>query len=1170
MTKWTVPQQNAINAKNSNILVNAAAGSGKTAVLVERVIKTVIDDGVPIDKLLIVTFTNAAASEMRNRIAKKLREVISTAANEPNSHEIISRAKRQYSLLPGAMICTIDSFCINFVRENFFKLDIQQDFSIMDDSQRMLVEQTVLDEIIDSYYESGDNNFYDLVEMFSSSKNDSDLSAFIRQINLFTSSQAFPDTWLDEACEMYNPSVKLSDSFVAQHAYERTEESLDYAVELINNSLSSLVTDDLLYDKYKDMLLSEKDYVEYVKTVLEQRQWDKITDAVNNVTYIRMPTKRGYTSPSKAIVTANRAIYKELFQKKLKALYSVSADEYEQDCKRLYPMICLLCKIIKEFSLAVKEEKRKLNSYTFADVEHFAIELLFYRDNDGNVVKTDLAKELSDNFYEILVDEYQDTNSAQDTLFKMLSNGHNRFMVGDMKQSIYRFRLAMPQIFNAKKEAYADFEQNGNKQSYKINLDTNFRSRAEICSYVNFVFSHFMSSKVGEVNYDGNERLNNGLEYEKTDIPSASLYLLETPEDKDANEYEAEKVAEYIMSKVQGAELVMDKNGYRPIKYGDFAILMRSDKDKVPVFAEVFSRYGIPTVFNNKSNLFSANEVLILLNLLRSIDNPLQDVPLLATLMSAFYGFTPDDLARAKLKHNAKNLYNSIIDNSDFSVFVNDLKRYREYASSMSVESLIRTIISETSYLSVISAMGNHEQRVLNVMKLVDIAKRFDGGDNVGLTSFLRYVDAIIDNKFNIESPAVTHTDSNAVNIMTIHKSKGLEFPVCILAGSSHQYNTDDTKKRIQLNSRFGIGLKVYNEDTLSRYDSLQYTALKEINSRELMSENLRVLYVALTRAREQFVTFYTTKNIRDTVNKKASMINDGAVSPLSVQKVRSDGDFIITAALLHKDGQALRDMCDVDVKVDMQSYDFDMSVNIITSDNALQEAEAVKKPEQQADIALLEEIKKRLSFRYDRLSLANYPSKLTASSLDEAHRSYEYLTSSKPAFLTEGNMTSAQKGTAMHTFMQYCDYDNARRNLQNEIDRLVSLSYITLQQAQVLNKERLNEFFNSELAHRIFNGDRVYREYKISAFVPVCDIENTEFDDEVLIQGIADCVFEENGELVLVDYKTDRAESEIELLDKYKNQVAFYRYAIEKSLKKPVKEAALYSFYLNKPCIYK
>ena len=309
---------------------------------------------------------------------------------------------------------------------------------------------------------------------------------------------------------------------------------------------------------------------------------------------------------------------------------------------------------------------------------------------------------------------------------------------------------------------------------------------------------------------------------------------------------------------------------------------------------------------------------------------------------------------------------------------------------------------------------------------------------------------------------------------MTIHKSKGLEFPVCILAGASHQYNKDDLKKRVQLNSRYGIGLKVYNADTMSRYDSIQYSVLRQINEKELMSENLRVLYVALTRAKEQFVTFYTSKKIEKAVTANAKKIIDGRVSPVSVQKTNSDGDLIVTAALLHKDGGVLRDMCHSDIKFDALS-DFDMSINVVLGETEQKTVDEVQTVNAELDPELLKKIKDRLSFRYDRLSLANYPSKMTASSLDDSHRNYEYLTSSKPAFLTEGNMTYAEKGTAMHTFMQYCDYDNARDDLETEIARLISCSYLTAEQAKVLDRGKLTTFFTSDFAKRIFGGAQGY-----------------------------------------------------------------------------------------------
>lgn len=1162
MTNWTGAQLEAINARNANILVNAAAGSGKTAVLVERVIKMITEEGIPIDKMLIVTFTKAAAAQMRKRIGDALRDRIRNNPNDTN-------AKRQLSLLAGAKISTIDSFCINLVRENFFKLDIEQDFRTMDEPERVLCEQSILDDLLEEYYQQGDIEYLSLVEMFSSNKDDKGFASTVLKLNSFIVSQAFPSKWLDYACELYNPNISIIDSVIGNYVFEQIKQVCNYAFELIDDSLSSLIESEKIYCKYFDMLSEEKLFFSKIYDYAVSEKWDELYNYVNSYSFIRLPSVRGEESASKPIVTKNRAIYKDLFKKQIQTLISADSSEYNKDCNILHPKIKLLVSIVKEFNARVLQEKKKLNAYTFSDIEHFAIDLLFYCDENDNVIKTELAKEMSINFEQILVDEYQDTNSAQDRLFAELSNGRNRFMVGDMKQSIYRFRLAMPQIFNKKKEKYLPYEKDGNHTRYKINLDTNFRSRQGICDYVNFVFSHIMSKNVGEVVYDENESLNCGCKYNQSDIPCAQLKLIQTPVDEDADEYEARQIGRYILDKIENGELVKDGDNYRKICFGDITVLLRTAKNRMPVIVKVFNQMGIPTVSNNKVNLFSNNEIIILLNLLKTIDNPISDIPLLATLMSVFYGYSPDVLSKARIDYPSKNLYNSISKSPDFKRVIDDLKRYREYASSMSVENLLRNIIEETAYLSIISAMGNHEQRVLNVMKLVDMAKQFDNGDNVGLTAFLRYINAIKDGGFNVDCANSGNSDANAVNIMTIHQSKGLEFPVCILAFSSHKCNDEDLKNSVQYNSSYGLGLKVYNNDLMYRYDTIQYSAIKNINRYEMISENLRVLYVALTRAKEQFVTFYSDKNIQSTVDSIGNKIISSDISPFSVLDILKDGNFLILTALMHKDGGILRDMCSNEIKPDL-NCGFDMSVEILSCNDNIDENIQKNAEKAHVNIDLLNQIRNKLSFVYDRFELKDFLSKRTASSLDNAQQNYRYIASSKPAFLNVNKMTSAQKGTAMHTFMQYCDYNNSKRCLEDEIARLKQNNYISEEQAQVLDRKKLSDLFNGNFAKRIFNSDGIYREINVSSFVPINQIENTQFDDKVFIQGIADCVFEEDGELVLVDYKTDKIDNEQELLERYKNQINFYKYAVEKTLSKPVKEAVLYSFYLNKVCIYK
>lgn len=1172
MPKWTEPQQNAIEARGSNILVSAAAGSGKTAVLVERVIRLITDVelNVDVDKLLIVTFTNAAAAEMKKRISNALLNIIKENPNDTN-------AQRQLSLLPNANVSTIDSLCLNLARENFYKLGIEQDFKILDNFEIEKLELTAMNELFDSLYEEDNKGFKSLVDMFSTTKDDKGFADVVRRISHFVSAQAFPDAWLDEVCKLYDPDVDLNQTFFASYVADETLKLMNVVTDLLNRSKEALSEFDEKQKKLLDFLDGEKSIIDAVTANVHD--WDREVEIFNNIGFQRFPSAK---CDGKEFVKANRNMWKKIILNRVAPLYCVTSDEYKKDCEILYPAVKQLVDIVKLFNQKTFEMKKEINSFSFSDAEHFAINLLLTVDENGKTERTDLAKELEDGFYEILVDEYQDTNYLQDSLFAALSNGKNRFMVGDVKQSIYKFRLAMPFIFTDKKDQYTPYDKNGDSTSQKIILSNNFRSRKGVCEFVNFVCSNIMTREVGGIDYTEEERLNSSADYFNTDVPSAQIKYVTCPPNANADENEAHQIARYILDKVKNKEQIKDGDTVRDIRFGDFAILLRSAKKKMNTVAEVLSQYGIPTVANNKVNLFDNKEVIVLLNFLRVIDNPTQDIPLLATLMSVFYGFTADEISQAKVDFPYGNLYSSVSSSDIFSKFTEDVKKYREYASSMSVENLIRQIIEDTSYLSLISALGNHEQRVQNVMLLVGIAKKFDNGENIGLTAFIRYVDAVIENKFGVESASVNEAGKNAVAVMTVHHSKGLEFPVCIYACTNSKYNKDDVNKGLlQLNARHGIGLKVYDDEKLCRYDSLQFNVLKDINIYELMSENLRVLYVAMTRAKEQFVSFISVSSdgaekFVNKISEKIILSSKSAVSPFTVKDANTDAELLTMCALIHKDGKILRDMCESkNIGFDLYS-DFDLDIEIIdeqetedigeTAENETTENEKIVA----VDEKLLSQIKEKLDFNYSRLALSDFTSKRTASSLDAAEQDFKYLTSSKPAFLSKANMTAAQKGTAMHAFMQFCDYKASKENLEGEIERLVYLSFLTKQQADSLDRKKLSALFNGEFARRMFGSDNIYREIKVSSFVPVSEIEDTDYTDEVLIQGIADCVFEENGELVLVDYKTDRADSEEELLERYKNQIAFYKKAVSKTLCKPVKEALLYSFSLNKVCIYK
>ena len=484
----------------------------------------------------------------------------------------------------------------------------------------------------------------------------------------------------------------------------------------------------------------------------------------------------------------------------------------------------------------------------------------------------------------------------------------------------------------------------------------------------------------------------------------------------------------------------------------------------------------------------------------------------------------------------------------------------------MSVSNFIRYLVEDKGIVAFINAMGNGEQRYQNILALISFAQKFDSGVNIGLTSFIRYIDKIIDTDKGIDSKSIVSGKDDAVTIMTVHHSKGLEFPICILAGAARSYNTGELTENLLINTVYGFGLKVHNEERMYNIQSIPYSVIKSKSANELMSENLRVLYVAMTRAKEQFITFISCQNIERKMQTLYSKLIDGEITPYAVKSCKSDADIILLCSLFHQNAGQLRELAGC--RLFANPADFDMSIDIDKSESFEEDEIKLEKAEYQE--STVKEIADKLSYKYDYLPLSNVTSKMTASSLDDSDTNFEYITSSKPAFMNKAEMTPAMRGTAMHTFMQFCNYNFAKDNLDEEIENLVSGGFITEEQGKSLDKKRLASFFNSSLAKRMFNSDKIYREIKVSTFLSANEVYGIDFDDKILVQGIADCVFEESGQLVLVDYKTDRVKDENELLERYKKQLTFYKYAIEKTLKMPVKEVMLYSFYLEKECIYK
>lgn len=1167
---WTESQQNAIDARGRNILVSAAAGSGKTAVLVARVIKLITDreNPVDIDKFLIVTFTNAAAAEMKSRISAGLQEKLRTCPGDP-------LIMRQLSLLPGAQICTIDSFCLDLVRENFFSIGISRDFTILQNSEENILSESALNAVLDELFEESDPDFISLVQMLCPPKNDKALIAAIKALYTYINAQAYPIEWLKNAAEQYNPDISFNETNWNKIIFAYANEIIDSADKLLSESFNFVDPDDEVADKYFKCLNDDKRILCEIRQAVNSglnAAYDYLSEKISFVAFrVDRAGKNKYSAPFKQEVGERRNIFKELIGS-VQSLFVSNAEEYRQDCEKLYPCFNALLKVICRYDEEFKKLKDERNAYTFADGEHFALGLLMDKDKNGNIVRSELANQLKSKYYEILVDEYQDTNDVQDTLFRLLSNGSNRFMVGDVKQSIYRFRLAMPFIFTQKKEKYKDYKNSANGESVKIILDKNFRSRKEICGFTNFLFSKFMSAATGELDYNESEYLNCGADYPNRSLPCVSLKITDGIKKSKISETEAPQIAKLILDKINSKEQVYDAKAKctRDICFGDFAVLMRRGKGSIPEFAKVFSDYGIPCVSENSGDLFQCSEVKMIISLLRSVDNPMQDIPLLAVMMSPIYGFTPDELTAIKIEGDKikSSLYTAVVNSNSEKVksFLADLHMLSQTAVTMPVSEFIRFVCEYKSIFAFASALGNARQRIANINAFIDFAEQFDCSKSVGLTSFIRLVDKIEESDDVIDAKPVCSNAENAVTIMTVHHSKGLEFPVVILAECGRDYVFRETDGLI-FNAKNGIAAKVHDDDLMCNQPDIPFTLMKKINRISALSECLRVLYVAVTRAKEQFIAFASVENLENKIAKFAPGIANGKIDPVLCRRYLSDGDFIISAAMMHRGGDVLRELSPVEIKVCDSDFDFD--VDLLQSEQAESAAPEIIKPAPNEDIVA--EIEKSVSFKYGGIDYCNEPAKRNASALDAAEDDSPDLPIilGKPAFMSTTGLDAAQRGTAMHAFMQFCDFKSAAADLDGEISRLANHSYLTAEQAQALDKKALAALFGGDLGRRLLSADKVYRELNLSSFLPLSKFINRASDEKVLVRGIADCILEENGKLVLIDYKTDKVKSEAELLERYKNQIDFYRTVAAKSLEKEVIEAGLYSFYLGKVCKY-
>lgn len=1173
--KWTTDQQHAIECCKGSVLVSAAAGSGKTTVLVERVIRRLTDKDNPCsaENLLIVTFTRAATAQMREKIGAA---ILKRLSEDPTDRHL----RRQYMLLPFAKICTIDSFCNDLVRENFHALGISPDYSLLDNETAVIMKNDVCEAMLErAYEEDSDGSFSGLSDMMSSGSSDEDFAKLIIKMYDISTAYPFPDLWLDSLIEEYSqPDINKSCWGVIIKKY--VCDMLDYCVSSSNDMMTAMESDSIVADAYGAAVQSDINmYAELREKV--NRDWDEALEAFNTVKYMglgRVP--KGYESETKNAVMTARKKLKDLL-KKVPNIMCVSSGEHSEDVRLMRGPVTKLIELVKQFGREYSAEKDKMNSADFSDILHRALNLLAVSDGRGGYIKTDLARELSSHYVEILVDEYQDINEAQDMIFKAISaDENNLFTVGDVKQSIYRFRQAMPEIFLRRRSTTHSFESG--KYPLGITLGSNFRSRVGVTSCVNYIFRQLMSTEAGELEYDDSEALNAAAKYPERDTPDCELHVVTDKGNRaDTLEAQARYVARYIDRTVREGKTLVTKGGaMHPASYGDFCILLRTAKNVSSVYANALSERGIPVFSPETGGFFEAAEISFILSLLRVLDNPVQDIPLAAVMLSPLFGFSAGELAdiRASAKERleageTEPLYRSVAASADegdekAAAFLKKIESLRRLSLTLSAGELVRRVCEETGFDAIAGAMPDGERRRLNIGLLCDYAEKYEAAGNLGLSGFIRFIDKVARTSGDLATAARPSENADIVRIMTVHQSKGLEFPICILADMQHAFNERDNTESVLISSSAGLGMKRRTEDGISVYDTASRRAAVITSERMGRSEEMRVLYVALTRAKENLVMVTSVPNPEKGLAKVAVECGIGErANPFAVLRMNNFSDLVLTALMRHPAADELRKLSGVDVPIFLPEKDR-FKLKVVVSDSESFMAESANEQKIAAKPVFFDEVCERLDYSDPRSVLSSVPAKRAASDGSERGINREYFASSRPAFMSSGGLTPAQRGTATHKFMQFSNYAAARADIESELARLVDGGFLSEEEGKAVNVSAAKRFFMSSLAERIFASDNVMREKKFAALFPAKffypELTGEAAEEKIVVQGIADCVFVEDGKLVIVDYKTDTGVDAEALLDRYSAQLGIYREALSQALGTPVKETLLYSFFMN------
>lgn len=1263
--QFTEEQQQVIDSRRENLLVSAAAGSGKTAVLVERILQRILDEKEPvdIDRMLIVTFTNAAAAEMRERISLAI-----SAALEAHPDSV--HLQRQSTLVHSAQIMTIDSFCLFIIRNNFNDIGLDPAFRVADEGEVRLLEEDIMARLLEKEFAEGRDAFLNCVETYSTNGREQALEECITGLYHYALSDPFPEVWLEKCKTDYGIHTveELEQSSFAGLAKEFGTLTVAGCREQIQAALALCNRPDGPY-MYGEALEQDLELLERLSGCNSLAEWHA---ALGGMAFKTLSAKKD-TSVNQGLREQAKELrnqYKASLQDLRDKYFAKEPEQVVEQCELCSPAVSELLDLTLKFKTAMDAGKRERGILDFSDMEHLALEILVERKVTENgsveIHPSKTAEDYRDFYEEIMIDEYQDSNLVQEYLLSSIAKEDNRFMVGDVKQSIYKFRQARPELFLEKMERYGKEEESPNRM---ISLHKNFRSRAEVLDAVNFCFDKIMAPAVGGINYTEAEALYLGADYpEELQFGTYATEVLLIPkatgeeqEDLSSQEKEAAVIAGKIREMVGHFPVTDKETGQlRPARYRDAVILLRSGTGYEDALRTILEQEGIPAYITSKTGYFMTTEIRTILQVLRVWDNPLQDIPLYGVLTSVFGGFSEEEIAQIRGVTTSPDgrrkvaLYESLKrygepaaekENGDsesadtgavsgeqmdaawnpelaekVTEFLNWLALWRERTTYMPIHELLQTLFRESHYLQYVTALPAGEKRRANVELLMEKANAFEKTSFYGLFHFIRYLEKI--EKYQVDYGEAETLDENAdlVRIMTIHKSKGLEFPICFVAGLSKRFNMRDTTKMLLTDPDMGVGTDAVDLERRTFQKTMRKSVMAAKMQIDSLGEELRVLYVAMTRAKEKLILTGIVEG-QDKWKKQLAKAVQGAETEgkLNFQTLTKASCFldyllpvlcthpafarILQEAELELPGGAVTEdgaFPKLTVKVmdmpELAAREVNRELTRLEERTALQDVVRGKTELSGQEQQLLEELRIRFSWNYPHANLANLYTKTTVSELkkaamsvlaekeDESFHAFkeEEIVPYVPGFMRqEEKVSGTTRGSAFHKvlellpltdfleLMEQGDLQKLQAAVVQTMDALATDGKLTREFREAVNPGKIAHFLQSRLALRMAQAQKrgqLYREQPFVLGVPA-DRLGAEFPQEemVLVQGIIDVCFEEEGKMILADYKTDVVEKPVELVERYRTQLAYYKEALERLMGKEVAEQMIYSFHFEK-----